>query len=145
MIVFCVFWTLLTNVVFGPNKSTWRRIQPTISHTLNLLLPLLDVIFSDTPVHWPLTTYPVIFILFYGMTIMFCHTVFGSPWPYPFLDRLNNYSNSISWVPMLLFGVFLVVLVLTFWFIVQKMTLKVQVVREKRVEKANMKETVTIV
>ena len=85
-IVTIVFWALL----FDSTKAPVDLFSQSISHSLNLLLPLIDLFLNRIILHLPHILCPIIFSLLYMGTVMVCHLVYGASWPYDFLISVNG-------------------------------------------------------
>ncbi|KAI8897928.1 hypothetical protein BC833DRAFT_15746 [Globomyces pollinis-pini] len=121
-IVVVVFWCLLNTLVFGPNRPTEMRVSSTVSHTLNFILPIIDIYCTnDIILTWKHGIYPVIVMFFYTVLIFFTKLVLKEDFPYSFIKAVNGGSEDIiMWGPVLAlcFGFYIITWI--FWLLVFK-------------------------
>ncbi|KAJ3335143.1 hypothetical protein HDU91_002313, partial [Kappamyces sp. JEL0680] len=101
------FWALLFDASTGLSI-----VASTISHTFNLLLPLIDLWLCRIRLRGIHCLYPLLFSTLYMVTVVLVHLVWNQSWPYPFLVRVNaNHDTGIYWGWSFLF-------IVIFWIVV---------------------------
>ncbi|KAJ3272630.1 hypothetical protein HDV01_005377 [Terramyces sp. JEL0728] len=100
-LVSVVFWALLSPGMVFHNTNAFDRNTCIISHTLNLIFPLVEVAISTTDLSFVHLWISCLGLTIYSAGIIIIHAATGADWPYPFLDDLNGGPAGISWGPML--------------------------------------------
>lgn len=102
-LVSVVFWALLAPAAVFHNPNAFDRNTCVVSHTINLIFPLIEIAISTVDLSFIHLWVPCLGVTIYSFAIIIVHAATGMDWPYPFLDALNGGPSGISWGPMLAF------------------------------------------
>lgn len=91
-IVTLVFWVLL----FDATDSAAGLSSQIISHSFNLIFPLIDLFLCRIILHLPHIVCPIVFTLLYMVGVIIFHLVFSKAWPYSFLETLQGTPTGIG-------------------------------------------------
>ncbi|KAI8897933.1 hypothetical protein BC833DRAFT_649189 [Globomyces pollinis-pini] len=103
------FWALLNSIVFGKDVSFQTRWTQTFSHSINLILAMIDLFASNTNLKFIHVVYPIGAVLGYQALVLVGHGGYGTKWPYSFMAKVNGGEDGINWMPMVMMGAAVVV------------------------------------
>ena len=91
-IVSLVYWAVLHD----SNQPLVDLVSQTISHSLNLIFPLIDLFLCRIILRFPHVICPVGFTLLYMIVLLIVHLDYGTAWPYKFLDTVTQQKDGFS-------------------------------------------------
>ena len=102
-IVTLIYWSVLSKELFQPEVSLDYKITGSISHSLNMIFPILDLFLSKTKVSFIWCLAPISISALYMLSTVLFHLLRNEAWPYTFLVMINGgevfgirWGNSIA-------------------------------------------------
>jgi hypothetical protein len=90
-----LFWVLLSNV-FQFNVNLATKVDWVISHTVILILSLVDVWYSKRRLQWRDSLYPIAIQTFYNIFVLVIRFTYRVTYPYQFLELMETPDGSIK-------------------------------------------------
>jgi hypothetical protein len=97
LMVFLMYWILLSGVVFAADTNLEERISGIASHSFNIILPVIEMVLSLNVLNWKDLVYPFTFTLCYALVAFSIHALSAEDWPYGFMQMLNDLNGGIKW------------------------------------------------
>jgi hypothetical protein len=101
IVVTTIFWALLSSPINDITILYADRANLVISHVLNIVPILIDVVSSKIKSPLRNIIYPTFYPAFYGIMLMSLRLISNEPWPYDFLTKLNGNIDKINYPIML--------------------------------------------
>jgi hypothetical protein len=96
ILVTTVFWIFMSSEVISPTKKIESRIRSALSHLLNTVIPLLDLILSNILLPSYLVISSILFYVLYANIVLLLRFLTWRTWPYRFLDTVDDDQYGLS-------------------------------------------------
>lgn len=97
LLVFLLYWILLSGVLFDADTDLEERISGVASHSFNIILPVIEMFFSLNMLKSKDLVFPFTMISCYTLVALSIHSLCSKDWPYKFMKIFNDENGGTKW------------------------------------------------